>query len=100
MSYQLYRVASPCADVSTGMLLGDYDTFDDALCARDDDTAQLFEGTTPGQVLLACHQILGPGALGPATSHPVTSEMPRAAAGHDDDITDAREWLRRIHTVT
>jgi hypothetical protein len=100
MSYRLYRVTSPCADVSTGMLLGDYDTFDDALYARDDDTERLFAATAPGQVLLACHQILGPGALGTATAHPVTSEMPRGETPGVDDILDAREWLRRIHTVT
>jgi|SRR5579885_2939628 len=99
MSYQLYRVTAPCADVNTGLLLGNYDTFDDALSARDDDTAQLFAQTTPGHLLLACHQILGPGTLGPATAHPVTSELPRSVSSRQDDVSDARAWLRRIHTI-
>lgn len=96
MSYQLYRVDAPCADIRTGVLLGTYSSFDDALSARDDDTAQLCQETGPGQVLLACHQILGPGTAGAATAHPVTSHIPRAPGEADD----TREWLRRIHTLT
>lgn len=98
MSYQLYRVASPCADVRSGVLLGTYRTFDEALCARDDDTARLFATTGTGQTLLACHQIVGPGSAGDNTAHPVTSHIPRGSG--EDEADDMREWLRRIHTLS
>lgn len=99
MSYRLYRVADPCGDITDGTLLGEYDTFDAALDARDDDTAAMFGDTTPGHVLRACHQIVGPGALGHDTPHPVTSELPRPVGNRGaDDVEEARQWLHHIHT--
>lgn len=98
MTYQLYRVATPGGDITGGTLLGDFDTYPDALRARDDDTLRLFTATRPGDALLACHQILGPGALGPRTPHAVTTELPRPAAPNSaGDVTGTEAWLRRIH---
>lgn len=99
MTYQLYRVSSPCGDAAAGTPLGEFDTYTDALRARDDDTLRLLTAIRPGDALLACHQILGPGTRGPHSPHPVTTELPRTTGAADSagDLADADAWLRRIH---
>jgi hypothetical protein len=100
MTYRLYRLAKPNDNPADGILLGSFPAFDDALAARDDDTVELFAVTGPGELLSAHHQILGPGALGPATVHPVSTEIERATPTGRNDVADAREWLRAIHRST
>jgi hypothetical protein len=97
MTYTLYRVADPSDDPTAGMRLGRYARFEDALEARDDDTARLFAATGPGQILVAHHQIVGPGALGETTAHPVSTGLPRSGAPTDEEVADARRWLEEIH---
>lgn len=101
MTYRLYRVAVPGGDVDSGSWLGDFDSYDDALRARDDDAVRTFRRTPRGDVLLACHQILGPGAAGPCTAHPVTTELPRSAtADVARDVADTEAWLRAVHRAS
>jgi hypothetical protein len=97
MTYTLYRVADPTDDPTTGIRLGRYARFEDALDARDDDTARLFAATGAGQILVVHHQIVGPGALGEATAHPVSTGLPRSGSPTDMEVTDARRWLNEIH---
>jgi hypothetical protein len=97
MPYTLYRVADPTDDPTTGTRLGRFATFEDALEARDDDTGRLFASTGPGQVLVAHHQIVGPGVLGDATAHPVSTGLPRSASPTDSEVAETRRWLTEIH---
>jgi hypothetical protein len=97
MTYTLYRVDDPTDDPSAGVHLGRYATFEAALDARDDDTVRLFAVTGPGQTLIAHHQIVGPGALGAVTAHPVSTGLPRPSFPADDDVGEARRWLDQIH---
>ncbi|HVV74640.1 MAG TPA: hypothetical protein VHC43_01285 [Mycobacteriales bacterium] len=99
MSYTLYRVADPAADPRAGIRLGRYATFEAALAARDDDTARLFAVTGAGQVLVAHHQIVGPGTLGASTAHPVSTGLPRSGSPTDTEVSDARRWLAEIHNT-
>jgi hypothetical protein len=97
MSYQLYRLAD--ADPGS-LLLGSYEAFEDALTARDEDTVRLFAATSPGDLMLVRHDIIGPGAHGPATLHPVTTAVERRSPADLDEVDDVRGWLARIHAVT
>jgi hypothetical protein len=97
MTYTLYRVDDPTGDPLNGVAIGDYASFEAALDARDDDTARLFSTTGPGLVLTAHHQIVGPGALGEATAHPMTTSLPRSTQAAVAEVEDARRWLRQIH---
>jgi hypothetical protein len=97
MTYTLYRVDDPNGDPLKGVVLGDFATFEAALEARDDDTARLFATTGHGLVLLAHHQIVGPGQLGNTTAHPMTTSLPRSTRPVDRDEVDARRWLQQIH---
>jgi hypothetical protein len=97
MTYQLYRLTRPGDDVEDATLLGTYDHFDEALAARDTDTAWLFGSTEPGELLQAHHQILGPGLLGPATAHPISTEVERPNPASLHDVRDTHEWLTQIH---
>jgi hypothetical protein len=97
MTYRLYRLAQPCDDIAEATLLGSFAGFDDALAARDEDTVELFAVTGPGAVLSAHHQILGPGVLGPATVHPVNTQIERATPASREQIAETRAWLRAIH---
>jgi hypothetical protein len=97
MTYRLYRLTRANGPLAEGMLLGSFNGFDEALAARDADTVELFSWTRAGQVLQAHHQILGPGSRGPATVHPVSTEIVRSPRGDPADITDAQAWLAAIH---
>jgi hypothetical protein len=97
MAYTLYRVADPTDDPTLGIRLGRFTTFEAALEARDDDTARLFAATGPGQVLITHHQIVGPGVLGGATAHPVSTGLPRSASPTDSEVAETRRWLTEIH---
>jgi hypothetical protein len=100
MSYRLYRLAQGSDDLtSDGVLLGTFENFELALAARDEDTVRLFAVTGAGQVLHAHHQILGPGARGPVTAHPVVTEIERSAACDLREVADARVWLESIHRL-
>jgi hypothetical protein len=98
MSYRLYRVPTAGGDIADGSLLGQYDTFDAALEARDDDTATLFAQTELGASLLACHQIVGVDLADGVSSCPVTTHIPRANGAAPGDVEDVRAWLRRVHS--
>ena len=100
MTYTLYRVDDPTGDPLNGVAIGEFATFEAALEARDDDTARLFATTGPGLVLTAHHQIVGPGQLGAATPHPVTTSLPRSTRPVDGEVVDARHWLKQIHRVS
>lgn len=97
MAYTLYRVADPTDDPILGIRLGRFATFEDALEARDDDTARLFAATGPGETLVAHHQIVGPGTLGRTTAHPISTGLPRSTTPPDDEVAAARHWLSEIH---
>jgi hypothetical protein len=97
MTYRLYRLAQPLDDIADGTLLGSFPDFDAALAARDEDTVELFAVTGPGELLSAHHQILGPGALGPATVHPVSTEIERATPTSRHELAETRAWLGAIH---
>jgi hypothetical protein len=97
MAYTLYRVADPTDDPTLGVRLGRFATFEDAIEARDDDTTRLFAATGPGETLVAHHQIVGPGALGHSTPHPLSTGLPRSNAPRDGDVAEARRWLTEIH---
>lgn len=99
MTYTLYRVDDP-TDPLSNVAIGEYATFEAALDARDDDTARLFARTGAGLVLTAHHQIVGPGALGHATAHPITTCLPRASHPVDGEVGDARRWLKQIHRAS
>jgi transketolase len=97
MSYQLYRRV----DAAPGsLLLGSYVAFEDALVARDEDTVRLFAATSPGEVMLVRHDIIGPGEDGPATLHPVTTAVERRSPADLKEVDDVRGWLARIHAMT
>jgi hypothetical protein len=97
--YRLYRLAAPCDDPIDGDLLGVFDTFTDALDARDDDAVTLLE-SLDGHPMLACHTIVGPGAGGELTSHPVTSSLGDDQRGEplQERLEQTRHWLRQVHT--
>jgi hypothetical protein len=97
MTYCLYRVADPTDDEATGVNLGEFATFEAAIEARDDDTARLFADTEAGATLVIHHQIVGPGALGSATRHPVSSGLPRSTPATLEEVADVRRWLEEIH---
>jgi hypothetical protein len=102
VSYCLYRLDAPGDAFQDGAFLGVFDTFDEALTARDDDTAALSAvislvcGASQDDGLLACHQIVGPGVAGPHTAHPVITSVEAAAADHAELLG----WLRAIHQPT
>jgi hypothetical protein len=95
MSYRLYRLADAGPE-----LLGIYEAFEDALAGRDEDTVRLFAATSPGDLMLVRHDIIGPGADGPVTLHPVTTAVERRSATDLNEIDDVRGWLARIHAIT
>lgn len=102
MSYCLYRLDAPGDAFQDGAFLGVFATFDEALTARDDDTAALSAvtgvgcGTRQDGGLLACHQIVGPGVAGPHTAHPVITSV-EAGDGTAADQAELLGWLRAIH---
>lgn len=99
MSYHLYRLAAPCDDPIDGDLLGVFPDFETALEARDDD-AVLLLAEVGARPMLACHTIVGPGAEGRTTAHPVTSSLGESADTIDVDsvLADTRRWLHRVHS--
>jgi hypothetical protein len=102
MTYELYRMPEPCADIVDGVRIGEFDTFDDALEARDDDAVVLLASASNGQALLVCHQIVGPDANEHVRPHPVTSEFERHIDSEEPgrELAETREWLARIHRRT
>jgi hypothetical protein len=100
MGYLLYRLADVVDRAAGSVLLGDYEAFEDALSARDEDTVRLFAATSPGEVMLVRHDIVGPGANGPATFHPVTTAVERDGRTDRSEIDEVRGWLTRIHAPT
>jgi hypothetical protein len=98
MSYQLYRRDDASNDDEGSVLLGVYGLFEDALAARDDDTVRVFASTSPGEVMVVRHDIVGPGADGPATLHPVTTAVERQRFSDPVELDEIRGWLSRIHT--
>jgi hypothetical protein len=97
MGYQLYRRTDGIDHDAGSVLLGHYDDFDDALTARDEDTVRLFETTAAGEVMMVRHDIVGHGASGPVSCHPVTTAIERRTAGDPAEVEDIRGWLKRIH---
>jgi hypothetical protein len=100
MGYQLYRLVDVVDEETGSELLGVYEAFEDALTARDEDTIRIFETTSRGEVMLVRHDIVGPGADGSATCHPVTTAVERKTLGDPAEIADVRGWLSRIHAST
>lgn len=97
MTYRLYRLTNAQDPARDGLLLGSFADFDTALAARDEDTVRLFSITGPGQIMQAHHRILGPGAQGAATEHPVSTEIERALTAGDQQLAETRAWLTAIH---
>jgi predicted DNA-binding protein with PD1-like motif len=100
MTYQLYRLAESNGAHTDALLLGAYDDFDEALAARDQDTVLLFAITSPGEVMAVHHDIVGPGADGPFTAHPVSTAVERTGVAGVDEVEEIRGWLARIRTAT
>jgi hypothetical protein len=102
MTYELYRMPEPCAGITEGVCIGDFDTFDQALEARDDDAVLLLASASDGQAVLVCHQIVGPDANEQVRAHPVTSEIERRIDREEPgrELAETREWLARIHRPT
>jgi hypothetical protein len=97
MSYQLYRRTDGIDSDAGSVLLGQYADFEEALTARDEDTVRLFETTMPGEVMMVRHDIVGPGASGPTSFHPVTTAIERRTLNDAAEIDEVRGWLKRIH---
>lgn len=97
MSYQLIRRIDVAADRSEALLLGTYEEFTAALAARDEDTVALFAATAEGEVMLVRHDIVGPGAHGPSTTHPMTTAVERRGLTDVDEVAEVRDWLTHIH---
>jgi hypothetical protein len=99
LTYRLYRLAAPCDDPIDGDLLGVFPDFEAALDARDDDAVTLLadSGARP---ILACHTIVGPGAGGETTAHPVISSLGESGQSVDVEgvLAETRDWLRRVHS--
>jgi hypothetical protein len=81
--------------------VGCYATFEAALVARDEHVlAQLEAGG--GWYRVVEHAIIGPGRNGPHTVHAnATALGVDPATGHaptQEDLEDARRWLKTIHT--
>jgi hypothetical protein len=93
MTYTLYRTERLGAGPA-GAPLTTFSDFESALAARDDDLlAQLERQPAPRREIT--HVIVGPGATGPQTEHPIVTY-----AGVDADDTDpagdlaaTRTWL-------
>jgi hypothetical protein len=101
MTYQLYRLAENSEDRADSLPLGGYVTFAAAMTARDADTVRVFSVTPPGQVMVVHHDIVGPGADGPFTTHPVSTAVERRRhVDLDDDVEEIRGWLARVHAFT
>jgi hypothetical protein len=102
MTYELYRMPEPCSELTEGVCIGEFDTFDDALEARDNDAVVLLASTANGQTVLVCHEIVGPDANDHLRPHAVTSEIQRRidpqAPGRE--LSEARDWLSHIHRST
>lgn len=99
MTYRLYRLADVASSGDDDLLLGVYEDFEDALAARDEDTVQVFAATLAGEVMTVRHDIVGPGAQGPATSHPATTAVQRRGSGDPAELEEVRGWLARIHAT-
>jgi hypothetical protein len=99
MSYQLYRRVDSAGTSPDAVLLGAYEDFVAALAARDADTVALFAATPTGVVMLVRHDIVGPGAHGPSTIHPVTTAAERRDVRELDAIDEMRDWLEHIHAT-
>jgi hypothetical protein len=97
MSYQLYRRVDLLNDRSDAVLLGAYEEFAAALAARDEDTVALLAATDAGEVMVVRHDIVGPGAHGTSTTHPVTTALERQDSTDRDELTEVRDWLTRVH---
>jgi hypothetical protein len=80
-------------------LLGAYEEFVAALAAGDEDTTVLFATTPVGEVMLVRHDIVGPGAHGPSTVHPVTTSVERCCSSFHDGIDEMRDWLEHVHAA-
>jgi len=93
MTYTLYRTERLGAGLA-GAPLGTFSDFESALAARDDDLlAQLERQPVPRREIT--HVILGQGAMGPQTEHPVVT-CAGVDADHTDpagDIAATRTWL-------
>lgn len=97
MPYVLHRIDRLGARPA-GARLGEFDDFDVALTARDDDVlAQLHARPAPRREI--SHLIVGPGVAGPATEHPMIT-----FAGVDDnepdpaaELAQIRRWLTALH---
>ena len=96
LTYMLFRTDRLGAG-PTGAPLGTFRDFESALAARDDDLlAQLDRQPFPRREV--AHLIVGPGALGPQTAHPVVT-CAGVDVHHADpaaEIAATRIWLRSL----
>jgi hypothetical protein len=99
MSYLLFRLPDPDADLEHGACLGSFATFGAALNARDDDAVALLAATEDGELMTAYHHIVGEGASGHHQRHPVISAVERRVRADDPaaDLLETRRWLAEIH---
>jgi hypothetical protein len=99
MTYLLFRVPGTDAEPRDGVCLGSFTTFEAALEVRDDDAVALLAAASDGELMMACHQIVGAGADSEFERHPVISAVERRVRPDDPsaDLRDIRRWLAEIH---
>ena len=96
MTYQLYRIEHLGA-APTGPALGAFPDFDAALTARDADViAQLRGAPVPPREI--SHLVVGPGALGPRTPHPLVTFAGAEVTDPDPagEIAATAAWLDAV----
>jgi hypothetical protein len=96
MTYQLYRIEHLGA-APIGPALGAYPDFDTALSARDADViTQLLDAPVPPREI--SHLVVGPGARGPRTSHPLVTFAGADVTDPDPagEIAATAAWLDAV----
>ena len=97
MGYTVFRLAEFGGAPATPAIGQGFPDFKAALNARDDDVlAQLSARPAPPREIN--HVIIGPGAKGPRTVHPLVSFVGADVADNSPDLelADTAEWLRAI----
>jgi hypothetical protein len=98
MTYELQRVGT---EMLQPTLLGHYPTYNEALCARDQDVLDQLEQAA-GRRIELLHLIVGPGARGPRTAHQVACSVGQPTTGPVDvaaELAATATWLSRIHAT-
>lgn len=99
MTYYLYRVPAPDATVTDGVWLGEFEGFEAALEARDDDAALILADPRQVGAAVVCHRIVGPDEAANNREYSVISALESTAGfgRSPESMTDIRDWLAEIH---